>query len=1241
MLLSCSTQGKFVSCQLFILCWLFIAFFAFSGRTQVSRYTFQQSIGNYSEITGGTQVDTATSINSYDASNWVKANGTIPFPFMFNGELYSGFVINSNGYITFGATAPSASLNKPISASAAYRGAISAFGADLNASRDQGYTGGIRYETIGTPGSRIFVIQFKNWNAIYRNASTFTGSALINFQIRLHETSSIIEIIYGDAFYSGTYTNTTNSTAEIGLRGTSNTDFLNRTNTSATAFTSSSAGTTNSNTQSFNFSNALPGIPQSGLTYTFIPACVKPAGLSLLSAGIHEAEIGISIPTFIPAEGFEYELRTSGAAGSGSTGLAASGTFASSSLELENLTEGTSYSLYIRSQCAASDISAWSAEFKFKTKCSPAALPYHEGFNTTSIPSCWNSEIVSLQSGSKLSFVTSGTNPSATPYEGSSMVYYNSFSTSNGGSGSKERLISAPLTTIGVSSVDVEFYLYQHTLGTQNTGEGVRLQWSVDGINWNSEVFFPGYNAQTGWSRKLITLPAGAGEQPLLYVALQFESLVKYNLFVDNFTVSATPPSPFYTSLSNNLESCADSTLITVTGDVLENASLSVGGTVITNIVSNTRTEIRFYVPAGVNGTLTVTNNMGSFTTTEEINVHAIPQLTLSSTLETICQSDSTSVVSLTSAAADFDTYTWSDASLLTGNTINGYRFFPAASKQFTLTAVKDFGTYTCQNTTSLFVHVNNAPAVQLEQNTLSLCEGEIIELKTVPSPDALITYGGIETMGPNPACHLFGGYKQQTILKAYELRNMGLNAGDPLTNIAFKLIDVNPNALQGFSIKLKNTQQGATTYDFDVTGLTTVYSVAAYSPVTGFNVFNFDAPFSWDGTSNLLVEFAFSNNNSGGGNPNTTAEYVNTTYPATAYTYRDNTSFADIASSAYARQNVNKRNLLFFGTTQRPVQLPVYQWSGSASLYQDDQATLPLTIQNLSKVYYKVPANNEEVTVVVTDPSTGCTTSDAVQISSNPVFHTTITESVCDTYDFHGEELTTSGTYHKVLSSAITGCDSTITLNLTVNHSSTQHLTKIACGSYLFNGQTLTASGTYTANLQTSKGCDSTITLDLTINSVIEATVVLDGNELKALPTGTNYAYQWNNCNGAAIQGANSATYTPAVHGNYSVTISANGEGCTSVSACILYDINSTDEITAKPEFIVYPNPTSDQVTIAGPVSTAMTVRITELSGKIVREISGFMSGDQIDMSALESGVYVIHITTDTAQQTIRVSKK
>ena len=109
--------------------------FSINANAQVKNYTFTQSSGTYTPITGGTIVATATGASgaaSLDDNIYNLAAATIPFTFTYDGVGYDGLNISTNGFITLGATAPLGNNYGPINNTATYSGAIAAFGGDLN-----------------------------------------------------------------------------------------------------------------------------------------------------------------------------------------------------------------------------------------------------------------------------------------------------------------------------------------------------------------------------------------------------------------------------------------------------------------------------------------------------------------------------------------------------------------------------------------------------------------------------------------------------------------------------------------------------------------------------------------------------------------------------------------------------------------------------------------------------------------------------------------------------------------------------------------------------------------------------------------------------------------------------------------------------------------------------------------------------------------------------------------------------
>ena len=200
----------------------------------------------------------------------------LPFDFYFNGNLYNSFNINSNGSITFGSNLPALQLSNPISNAVGVEGVISAWGRDINGMNNiAGLTTELRWEALGTSPNREIVVQWKNVRPTQSTSTTVVP--YINFQIRLKETLSSrtdITIVYGSSGMALGNTNTS-STVQIGLRGSTSSDFKNLTNPSTSLFQDAVQGPSNSVAQSFSTVNSTPGMPPAGLQYLFSTATLN------------------------------------------------------------------------------------------------------------------------------------------------------------------------------------------------------------------------------------------------------------------------------------------------------------------------------------------------------------------------------------------------------------------------------------------------------------------------------------------------------------------------------------------------------------------------------------------------------------------------------------------------------------------------------------------------------------------------------------------------------------------------------------------------------------------------------------------------------------------------------------------------------------------------------------------------------------------------------------------------------
>lgn len=107
-----------------------------------------------------------------------------------------------------------------------------------------------------------------------------------------------------------------------------------------------------------------------------------------------------------------------------------------------------------------------------------------------------------------------------------------------------------------------------------------------------------------------------------------------------------------------------------------------------------------------------------------------------------------------------------------------------------------------------------------------------------------------------------YGNGRQQYIIRASELNAIGLSAGE-ITALTFTTGPQlgNPSTLNGYSIKLGTTSATTATGTFLNVPLTTVFGPVNYTPtLNSQNFHQFNTPFYWDGTSNLLVDICFSN---------------------------------------------------------------------------------------------------------------------------------------------------------------------------------------------------------------------------------------------------------------------------------------------------------------------------------------------------------------------------------------------
>lgn len=100
---------------------------------------------------------------------------------------------------------------------------------------------------------------------------------------------------------------------------------------------------------------------------------------------------------------------------------------------------------------------------------------------------------------------------------------------------------------------------------------------------------------------------------------------------------------------------------------------------------------------------------------------------------------------------------------------------------------------------------------------------------------------------------------KSQYLFTAAELSSAGITAGN-ITGMRLDIFSLG-SAVNNLRVKLKSTSQSALDANApELTGFTEVYFLNTNISSTGLHSFNFHTPFNWDGTSNVIVEFSYTN---------------------------------------------------------------------------------------------------------------------------------------------------------------------------------------------------------------------------------------------------------------------------------------------------------------------------------------------------------------------------------------------
>ncbi len=199
-------------------------------------------------------------------------------------------------------------------------------------------------------------------------------------------------------------------------------------------------------------------------------------------------------------------------------------------------------------------------------------------------------------------------------------------------------------------------------------------------------------------------------------------------------------------------------------------------------------------------------------------------------------------------------------------------------------------------------------------------------------------------TTYPAPYGSYFGGAKHQLIYRASELTALGLNAG-MITQFGFNVSTLVSGSLSAFTIGMKNSTVTDLTSAWQ-TGFTPVLNSSTVTAKTGWNMHTLNVPFYWDGTSNIIVEVCFNNNNAGTASSTLTTLTTGLPTGTSRWYTADNIATVCSGTSVTTSGSTSRPNARIFTISEPTVNSSNLQISNIGNTY----ATLNWTIGNGKK---------------------------------------------------------------------------------------------------------------------------------------------------------------------------------------------------------------------------------------------------------------------------------------------------
>jgi len=678
--------------------------------------------------------------------------------------------------------------------------------------------------------------------------------------------------------------------------------------------------------------------------YEDLSPCIFPMNINAIAITGNTATISWDASLATGVTGYEYEIRTSGDAGSGAVGLETSGTVTGTSVNITGLDPATQYFVYVRSICGLTNGIWTTFPVNFYTLCGIVTGNFYEGFDTTetgtttnnNFPYCWSYVDEVVSTGYGYVNAVNAQSPS------NSYRMYRTNTVAN--QGQNLRLISPETDNLGNGN-----WVKQVRFSVRGTSTSPQILEVFTANGTTSAANFTVLDT--------ITINSTTYQEYTVYLPHTTDDFFGFNLPHNGTTIAGTVhiDDVYY----ENTPSCKP---ILSKDIIISNVSkngAAISWIDIMNLSSvSYMVEVRETGNPGDPGASFIGTTAPGVTT---INATALnPSTKYSVYVKVLCSATDESIwtyggdLQTLCDYPDFVSYT-------TSSDLCG-------SQKAMLDAVLTDQTaeaawYDAENDiVPLYVGPNFVSDTDVTQDRSFWLRSR----KLVPDSDVQIGDGTLSAVGNQTFLyHLWGGYKHQYIFTAAELSATGLTAG-PITALKFDVVTVGTPNRNDFSISLgTTTQTAATTTHIDNNNLSQVYSNVSETFAVGIKTFTFATPYLWDGVSNIVVQTVWSNQNTGGGSTGGSGalRYHTTDINMNTYTWADNRTAAEFIStltgnvngSGGTSTNSGRPNTVFVGVAgcispaiEIPVTVapkPAFELSTDKVISCDGDISSPVTI--------------------------------------------------------------------------------------------------------------------------------------------------------------------------------------------------------------------------------------------------------------------------------------------------------